>query len=179
MPKTSTAERHNYRCPLCEQPLAQDLDHKGWVRHKERPDVDRLLTDPSKRRLMSEEDLRYLQAFRPCPFERGQKDDVEPPPSRFQFLGPWPGSNYRQYFLRDRKIRAETLYRRLIGPEPLTPEQVAEDYDVPIDAVYEAIEYCEHNEDVLRRDDEEELAAIRARGLDHPTIAPVPTGREP
>ena len=163
MPRTSTAERHAYRCPLCDQPLARDCDYQGWVRHQQRLDVDRLLADPAKRSMMSEEDVSYLLIFRLCPFEHGQKDVVAPPPPRFQYLRPWPGSNYRQYFFNDRKIRAQTIYRRLIGSEPMTPEQVAEDYDVPVEAVHEAIEYCEHNKELLRQEREADQALIGTR----------------
>ena len=172
MPKTSTAVHSQFRCPLCGKPLAQDTDHKGWVRHEEPPDVEQLLLDPLKRPLMSEEDIHYLQTFGLCPFERGQKDRVEPLPPRYQHLAPWPGSNYRQYFLKDRKIRAETLYRRLLGLEPMTPAQVAEDYEVPVEAVYEAIEYCEHNDELLRAEQEDDRALVQDRMLNGSPVIP-------
>jgi hypothetical protein len=83
----------------------------------------------------------------------------------YKYLDRWPGSRYRQLFYKQRKIRAETLYRATVGPEPRTPEEVAEDYDVPVEAVHEAILYCTHNEDLLRQEREEDLADMRARGL--------------
>jgi hypothetical protein len=175
MPRTSTAERHNYRCPLCDQPLAPDLDHEGWVRHKKRPDIEPLLADPAKSGVMSEEDKHYLRFLGLCPFERGQKDDVEPVAPRYQYLGPWHGSNYRQYFLKDRKIRAETLYRGLIGPEPMTPGQVAEDYDVPVDAVYEAVDYCEHNAELLRQEREADHSHFASLESERPSAVPAKT----
>ena len=42
----------------------------------------------------------------------------------YKYLKPKPGSNYRQLFVHGR-IRAEILYRETVGPEPLTPEEVA------------------------------------------------------
>jgi uncharacterized protein (DUF433 family) len=92
--------------------------------------------------------------------------------TQYKYLGPWRGSNYRQFFYKDRKIRAEVLYRATVGLEPRTPEEVAEDFDVPIEAVYEAIHYCTHNEDLLRQERERELEEIRKRGWDKPPYAP-------
>jgi hypothetical protein len=91
---------------------------------------------------------------------------------QYKYLGPWRGSNYRQFFYKDRKIRAETLYRATVGLEPRTPEEVARDWEVPVEAVLEAIHYCTHNEELLRREREADLADIRARGLDKPPYAP-------
>jgi hypothetical protein len=91
---------------------------------------------------------------------------------QYKYLGPWRGSNYRQYFYKERKIRAEVLYRATVGLEPRTPEEVAQDYDVPVDAVLEAIHYCTHNEELLRKERDEDLADMRARGLDKPPHVP-------
>ena len=63
------------------------------------------------------------------------------------------------------QLRAETLFRQTVGVNPQTPQQVAEDYDIPVDAVLEAIHYCTHNEELLRLEREEDLADLRSRGL--------------
>jgi uncharacterized protein (DUF433 family) len=92
--------------------------------------------------------------------------------SQYKYLGPRYGSSYQQYFVKGRRIRAEVLYDDTLEPEARTPEEVAADYDVPVEAVYEAIRYCQENEDVLDRDREMELASIRAHGWDKPPHAP-------
>jgi hypothetical protein len=74
----------------------------------------------------------------------------------YKYLKPKPGSNYRQLFVHGR-IRAEILYRETVGPEPLTPEEVASEYGLPVEAVVEAISYC------LRGDIQKLLDAERAR----------------
>ncbi len=92
---------------------------------------------------------------------------------QYKYLGPRQGSNYRQYFYTGRGLRAETLSRQTIGEDSRTPEEVAEDYDVPVKAVYEAIHYCTHNEELLRQEREEDLADMRAMGLlDPPHVPP-------
>jgi hypothetical protein len=95
----------------------------------------------------------------------------------YQFLEPRAESNYRQLFVRGRSLRAETLYRATIGPEPRTPEEVATDFGVPLAAVHEAVHYCSHNEELLRQEREVVLADMRARGLDKPPY--VPSNRTP
>jgi uncharacterized protein (DUF433 family) len=90
----------------------------------------------------------------------------------YKYLGPRYGSSYKQYFVKGRRIRAEILYGETLEPEARTPEEVAQDYDVPVEAVYEAIRYCQENEDVIDQDREMELASIRAHGRDKPPYVP-------
>jgi hypothetical protein len=80
-------------------------------------------------------------------------------------LAPREGSAYQQAFVKDRNLRAETLYRATVGPEPMTPEDAARDYDVPVEAVREAIHYCLRNAALLQREREADWADSQARGL--------------
>src|SRR3954447_25610937 len=91
---------------------------------------------------------------------------------QYRFLEPRPCSNYRQLFMKGRRIRAEVLYRQTVRKAPRTPEQVADDYEIPLEVVLEAIDYGLHNEPLLRQERDEELAEIRARGLDKPPLVP-------
>lgn len=83
----------------------------------------------------------------------------------YQYLKPKPGSNYRQLFVNGR-IRADVLYRETVGSEPLTPEEVATEYGLPLEAVVEAVDYCLHNQTLLDEDRSREAARIRAAGRD-------------
>ncbi len=47
----------------------------------------------------------------------------------------------------------------------MTPDEVARDYDVPVEAVREAIHYCTHNAALLQQEREEDWAESRSRGL--------------
>jgi uncharacterized protein (DUF433 family) len=93
-------------------------------------------------------------------------------PNGYQHLERRPGSNYKQLFVKGRRIRAEVLYRQTIGLEPRTPEQVAEDYELPLEVIQDAIQYCVHNEPLLRQERDEELQWIREQGLDKPPHVP-------
>jgi hypothetical protein len=97
---------------------------------------------------------------RTCIAEKFMPDHVD-----YKYLKPKPGSNYRQLFVNGR-IRAEILYRETVGSEPLTPEEVAKEYHLPIEAVKEAIDYCLHNQDLLDAERARETARIQAAGRD-------------
>jgi len=89
----------------------------------------------------------------------------------YEYLKPKAGSNYRQLFVNGR-IRAEILYRETVGPEPLTPAEVAREYGLPIEAVAEAIDYCLHNRELLDGERASEAARIKAAGRDKWPYAP-------
>ena len=80
----------------------------------------------------------------------------------YQHLEPRPGSNYRQLFLKGRRIRAAVVHEAVHGPDPYTPEEFASDYDVPLDAVIEALDYAERNRSLIE-------AVARPRGGRRPS----------
>jgi uncharacterized protein (DUF433 family) len=86
-------------------------------------------------------------------------------PRQYQYLEARPGSNYRQLFLKGRRIRAVSVYAAIHGPDPYTPEEYAENYQVPLEAVFEALDYVERNQPIIRQDQERDEARWRARDL--------------
>ena len=88
----------------------------------------------------------------------------------YQYLKPKRGSRYQQLFVG--RIRAEILYRETVGTERLTPEQVAREYGVPVEAVLEAIDYCVKNKALLDAERAREDAQIKAVGRDQWPYAP-------
>src|SRR5947208_14247778 len=88
----------------------------------------------------------------------------------YKYLKPKRGSRYRQLFYG--RIRAEVLYRETVGREPLSPEEVAREYNLPVEAVLEAIDYCVKNQKILDADRAMEEASIKAHGLDKWPYAP-------
>jgi hypothetical protein len=90
----------------------------------------------------------------------------------YKYLKPKRGSRYKQLFFG--RIRAEVLYRETVGSEPLTPAAVAQEYNVPLDAVLEAIDYCTKNKELLDAERAREEAAIKKAGRDKWPYAPKP-----
>lgn len=83
-------------------------------------------------------------------------------------LEPRPNSNYRQLFLKGRRIRAAVVHEAVHGPDPYTPEEFARDYDVPLEAVHEALDYVARNLPLIEAERDREAADVRGRGLDRP-----------
>jgi uncharacterized protein (DUF433 family) len=84
---------------------------------------------------------------------------------RYQHLEARPGSNYRQLFLKGRRIRADAVYHAIHGTDPYTPEEYAENFQVPLEAVFEALDYVARNQPIIQQDQERDEARFRARDL--------------
>jgi uncharacterized protein (DUF433 family) len=89
--------------------------------------------------------------------------------TQYQHLEPRPGSNYRQLFLKGRRIRAAVVDEAIHGPDPFTPEEFAREYQVPLVAVLEALDYVTRNRPLIEQERDHEAARLHARGLDRPT----------
>ena len=86
--------------------------------------------------------------------------------TRYQHLEARPGSTYRQLFLKGRRVRAAVVDEAIHGPDPRTPEEFAQDYQVPLEAVLEALDYVSRNRPLIEQERGREAANIHARGLD-------------
>jgi uncharacterized protein (DUF433 family) len=90
------------------------------------------------------------------------------PETTYQHLEHRPGSNYREMFLKGRRIRASVVDGWIQGPDPMTPDEFARDFHVSLEAVQEALDYVARNRDLISQERAREAADIRARGLDRP-----------
>jgi uncharacterized protein (DUF433 family) len=89
----------------------------------------------------------------------------------WRYLAPNPKSAYKQLFIKGTRIRAEIIYGATVDGDPadhMTPEHVAEDYNLPLEAVREAIEYCESDPPEIREDHAAEQALMEATGMSGP-----------
>ncbi len=89
---------------------------------------------------------------------------------QYQHLEPRPGSNYRTLWLKGRRIRAAVVYEVIHGPDPRTAEEFACEYQVPLEAVVEALDYVTQNLPLIEQERDHEAARLRARGLLGPTL---------
>jgi uncharacterized protein (DUF433 family) len=100
-------------------------------------------------------------------------------PRQWKYLSRKPGSYYKQLFVTGRKIAAWTLYASTMNEEePMTPEEVAADYDLPLEAVLEAIAYCESNPPEIAEDFAAEDALAEATGMNDPNYKYNPRPRQ-
>jgi uncharacterized protein (DUF433 family) len=91
-----------------------------------------------------------------------------PNPTAWKYLEPHPGSNYRQLFIKGTGLRARIIYGELDEEEPWTAEDIAADYGLPLEAVKEAIAYCESNPPEIEEDFRREEALAEAMGMNDP-----------
>jgi uncharacterized protein (DUF433 family) len=88
--------------------------------------------------------------------------------TKYAHLEPNPKSAYRQLFVKGRRIPARAIYSWYVCDDPLTPEEIAADYGIPLEAVQEAISYCESNPPELLEDYARQSASMEAMGLNSP-----------
>lgn len=88
----------------------------------------------------------------------------------YKYLVRKPKSVYKQLFIKDRWVSARTLYGMYAREEsPMTPEEISVDYDLPLEAVQEAIAYCESDPPELAEDYAREEAIMEATGMNSPS----------
>jgi uncharacterized protein (DUF433 family) len=88
--------------------------------------------------------------------------------TQYRHLAPNPKSGYQQLFVKGTRIRARVLYGWYACEEPMSPEEIAADYGLPVEAVEEAIRYCESNQAALDEDYRREEALMQATGMSEP-----------
>ena len=92
-------------------------------------------------------------------------------PREWKYLERRPGSSYKQLCIKGKRIWAWTLYCEFMSEkEPRAPEQLAEDWGVPLEAVREAIEYCQSDPPELCEDHRKDDLLAEAIGMNDPAI---------
>jgi uncharacterized protein (DUF433 family) len=78
---------------------------------------------------------------------------------------------YQQLGIKGRRIWAWTLYCEFMSEkDPRTPQQLAQDFELPLEAVQEAIEYCQSDPPELREDHRKDDVRAEAIGMNDPAI---------
>jgi uncharacterized protein (DUF433 family) len=91
------------------------------------------------------------------------------PTTTWKHLAPNPKSAYKQLFIKGRRIRARDLYGMYMSAEqPMTPAEIAADYGLPLEAVEEAIAYCQADPPEIREDFTREERIMAATGMNDP-----------
>ena len=101
-----------------------------------------------------------------------------PTPNQWKYLESRPKSFYRQLFVKGTRIRARILYGLYMNKEsPKTPEEIAADRGLPLEAVKEAIAYCQTNPPEIEQDFRREEAIMEATGMNDPDYKYHPSPR--
>ncbi|MGA9377340.1 MAG: hypothetical protein WBV73_00940 [Phormidium sp.] len=70
----------------------------------------------------------------------------------------------RQLYIKGQKLLASTVWQDMIANE-MSPEQAAENWDLPLSAIYEVIRYCENHRELLKMEAEEERYRLEQKGF--------------
>ena len=84
--------------------------------------------------------------------------------TKWQYLESRSSSWRKQLYLKGRKLTAFTVWSDMIANED-TISETSENWDLPIEAVKEAIEYCETHQELLKSEAEEERNYLENRGV--------------
>jgi hypothetical protein len=77
----------------------------------------------------------------------------------------------RQLYIKGRKLLASTIWQDMIANE-MSPEQASENWDLPLVAIYEVINYCETHQQLLKLEADEERYHLEIKGASvEPKIA--------
>ena len=88
--------------------------------------------------------------------------------TQWKYLEAHPGSSYKQLFLKGTRLRAEIIADEMEDSEqddPKTPEKIAAYRNLPVEAVREAIAYCESNPPEIEEDHRREREFFQAQGV--------------
>jgi hypothetical protein len=78
----------------------------------------------------------------------------------------------RQLYIKGRKLLASIVWQDAIANE-MTPEQAAENWNLPLPAIYEVIRYCESHRELLKLEADEERYRLEQKGVSlEPTATP-------
>ena len=96
----------------------------------------------------------------------------------WKYLTPNPKSAYKQLFVQGGRIRARVLYGWYACDEPMSAVEIAAEFKLPVEAVLEAIAYCEANPPELLEDYAREEALMDASGMNNPDYPHHPSPQE-
>lgn len=82
----------------------------------------------------------------------------------WQYLTARPHAWRKQLYIKGRKLLVSTIWRDMSANQ-MSPEQAAENWDLPLSAIYEAINYCESHQELLKLEADEERYRLEAKGV--------------
>ena len=82
----------------------------------------------------------------------------------WQYLVARPHAWRKQLYIKGRKLLASTIWRDM-NANGMSPEEAAENWDLPLSAIYEAIDYCENHQELLKLEADEERYRLEVKGV--------------
>ena len=89
-------------------------------------------------------------------------ESVMPPP--LKYLVARPHAWRRQLWVKGRRLRAYTVWADMIVNK-MSTEEAADNWDLPVDAIREIVDYAERNRDLLGMEADEEMRRLQDAGV--------------
>jgi len=84
--------------------------------------------------------------------------------AKYLYLETRSDKRSREMYLHGAGVRASTIWHdRYISR--MEPDQIAKDRDIKLEAVYEALEYCQENWTIIYQEKDRERATLEQRGF--------------
>ncbi len=87
-----------------------------------------------------------------------------PETENWQYLVTRPHPWRKQLYIKGHKLLASTVWQDMITNH-MSPEEAAENWDLPLSAIYEVIRYCESHQELLKLEADEERYRLQAKGV--------------
>jgi len=84
--------------------------------------------------------------------------------TQWQYLEKRPHPWRQQLCFQGRRLKAFDVWSDMIVND-MTPQEAALNWELPLAAIYEAIDYCERNQQLLKQEAEEERHRLEAKGI--------------
>ncbi|OUC14974.1 MAG: hypothetical protein B0A82_09310 [Alkalinema sp. CACIAM 70d] len=82
----------------------------------------------------------------------------------WQYLVPRHHPWRTQLYIKGRKLLASTVWQDMAANQ-MSPEQAAENWDLPLSAIHEVIRYCESHQELLKLEADEERYRLEVKGV--------------
>lgn len=83
---------------------------------------------------------------------------------KYQYLEKRPDKRSQEMFVSRAGIRASTIWHdRYVSRQ--APDQIAKDHDIPLEAVYEALAYCQENWEQICHEKDLVQQLLKKRGF--------------
>ena len=84
--------------------------------------------------------------------------------SEWKYLSPRSKSSKQQLFFKGKRLSAANVWLDMLANNQ-TIEEAADNWDLPVEAVQEAVRYCEQNSELLTQEAETEKQSLETSGI--------------
>ncbi len=93
-----------------------------------------------------------------------QSLQTTPEIENWQYLIARPHPWRKQLYIKGRKLLASTIWRDMTA-NGMSPEQAADNWDLPLSVIYEAMNYCQSHQELLKLEADEERYRLETKGV--------------